>query len=51
MLPEAARQGLQGFEEEDVAGLADRLRAEVLDLDGCLLVWPVVVGRATVPGY
>ena len=50
MLPEAARQGLGVFTAESARGLADRLREEVTRTRGSLLAWPVVAGRATVPG-
>lgn len=49
MLPEARRQELRGFTEEDVESIAERLRNEVVESDGCLLVWPVVVGYGIVP--
>jgi hypothetical protein len=42
MLPEARRLGLDSFTEPDVEGLADRLRREVVEMDGSLLVWPAV---------
>ena len=42
MLPEARRLGLAGFSEEDVEGLAHRLRQEVVQMNGSLVVWPVV---------
>lgn len=42
MLPEARRLGLDSFTEDDVEGLAQRLRQEVVEAGGSLLVWPTV---------
>ena len=46
MLPEAARLGLPGFGADDVDGLEDRLRGEVVAGGGVLVVWPVVCAWA-----
>jgi SAM-dependent methyltransferase len=43
MLPEAARLGLGGFTSDDADTLADRLRTDVVEAGGVLVVWPVVV--------
>lgn len=48
MLPEARRLGVEGFGEDDVPELARRLREEILELGGSLLVWPVVSAWAHV---
>ncbi len=42
MLPEAARTTVSGIDPDEVDGLAERLRAEVVASGGVLLVWPVV---------
>jgi len=42
MLPEAQRIGLKTYSEQDVEGMADRLRSEVVALRSSLVVWPVV---------
>lgn len=49
MVPEAGRLELTGFSGDDVPGLADRLRDEVVALGGVLLVWPVVTAWARKP--
>lgn len=46
MLPEAARLGLPGFGADDVDGLEERLRGEVVAGGGVLVVWPVVCAWA-----
>lgn len=48
MLPEAERLGLDGFAPEEIVGIGERLRDEVVAGRGVLMVWPVVVawGRA-----
>ena len=52
MLPEAARQGLGGFDDDSTTGIAERLRNEVDDAAGALVAWPVVVavGRVAEAG-
>jgi SAM-dependent methyltransferase len=49
MLPEAARSGVEGFTEESVVDLEERLRDEVVALGGSVLVWPAVAAYARVP--
>lgn len=49
MLPEAARSGVEGFTEESVADLEDRLRDEVVALGGSVVVWPVVAAYTRLP--
>jgi len=46
MLPEAGRLGLDGFSDATAAGLADRLRQEVIAANGSLLAWPVVTAMS-----
>ena len=48
MLPEARRIGLETYTEEDVEGMADRLRDEVVALRSSLVVWPVVAAWARI---
>jgi SAM-dependent methyltransferase len=42
MQADARRQGLGGLVDADPTEVADRLRAEVVDSGGALVVWPVV---------
>lgn len=49
MLPEAGRLGLDAFTADDVEGLADRIRDEVVALGGVLVAWPVVTAWARKP--
>ena len=46
MVAEAARLGLPGFGADDVDGIEDRLRDEVVAGGGVLVVWPVVCAWA-----
>jgi ubiquinone/menaquinone biosynthesis C-methylase UbiE len=46
MLPQARALGIEGFDEASVDSLADRLREQVLALDGVLVNWPVVAAWA-----
>ena len=49
MLPQARALGIDGFDEVSVETLADRLREDVMRLDGVLVNWPVVAAWARVP--
>ena len=49
MLPEARRQGLGGFDESTVDGLARRLRDDVVARNGSVVAWPVVSAWSRVP--
>lgn len=49
MLAEAERLGIEGFTTEDAERLAGRLREEVVEAGGVLVVWPVVVAWARAP--
>ncbi|NNF37104.1 MAG: class I SAM-dependent methyltransferase [Gemmatimonadetes bacterium] len=49
MQPEARRQGLGGLVNADPDVVADRLRAEVMESGGTLVVWPVVAAWCRTP--
>lgn len=46
MLPRALELGIEGFDAESAATLADDLRAETVASGGVLVGWPVVTARA-----
>jgi SAM-dependent methyltransferase len=49
MQPDARRQGIGGLVEADPTEVANRLRAEVVNSGGTLVVWPVVAAWCRVP--
>jgi len=42
MLPEAERQGVGGYTLDDALTIGDRLRDDMIESNGTLMVWPVV---------
>jgi ubiquinone/menaquinone biosynthesis C-methylase UbiE len=49
MLPMAAREGIDGFEPDEVASLETRLREEVVSSGGVIVCWPAVVAWCRMP--
>ncbi len=49
MQPDARRQGLGGLVDADPTAIAERLRAEVVQSGGTLVVWPVVAAWCRTP--
>ena len=49
MLGEAARAGIDTFDEASAKGIGDRLRDEVVAAGGSLISWPVVYAIARLP--
>ena len=49
MLPEAARTGIETFDEASATGIGERLRDEAVSLGASLIVWPVVYAIARLP--